>query len=145
MPGRISMAEPTTTVAALCTVAAAAVSTTALSVLGVPLGLRADLLIAGFAGSLVAIILLNNVPGSTDTWRELFRTSVRRLGVAWASSITAGYLTPLVLLMANVPESLLLSMAFLVGAGAQRGLVACMRRYWPEAANAFVQRPTGEG
>lgn len=58
---------------------------------------------------------------------------MRRLTVAWASSITAGYLTPLTLLMANVPPALLLSMAFLVGAGAQRVLVALMRRYWPEA------------
>ena len=145
MPGRISMAEPTTTIAGLGTVAAAAVSTSALSAFGVPLGLRADLLIAGFAGSLVAIILLNTVPGSTDTWRELLRTSVRRLGVAWASSITAGYMTPLALLMANVPESLLLSMAFLVGSGAQRVLVAFMRRYWPEPRDGLGQRQAGEG
>ena len=50
------MPEPTTTAAGLATIAGGAASATALTVLGVPLGLRADLLIAGFAGSLVAII-----------------------------------------------------------------------------------------
>lgn len=127
------MPEPTTTAAGLATVAGAAVSTSALTAFGVPLGLHADLLLAGFFGALVSIILLNAVPGTTDTWRELLRTSVRRLAVAWASSITAGYLTPLALLIANVPQALVLSMAFLVGAGAQRVLLGFMRKYWPEA------------
>lgn len=81
-------------------------------------------------GSLVAIILLNTVPGAADTWQELLRTSVRRLAVAWASSITAGYITPLALLIAEMPQGLLLSMAFMVGAGAQRVLVAVMTRFW---------------
>ena len=80
--------------------------------------------------------MLNTVPGTADTWRELLRTSVRRLAVAWASSITAGYLTPLALLIANVPASLMLSMAFLVGAGAQRVLLALMRKYWPQAGES---------
>lgn len=126
------MAEPTTTAAAAATVAGAAVSTSALRAFGVPLGLHADVLLAGFFGSLVAMILLNTVPGTADTWRDLLRSSVRRLAVAWASSITAGYLTPLALLLANVPSSLLLSMAFLLGAAAQRALVAIMRKYWGE-------------
>lgn len=53
------MPEPTTvTAAAVTTMAAAAASTTAITAFGVPLGLRADLLVAGFAGALVAIILL---------------------------------------------------------------------------------------
>ena len=145
MPGIFSMPEPTSTAVGLSTVAAAAVSTSALTAFGVPLGLRADLLVAGFFGSLVAIVLLNTVPGSTDTWMELVRTSVRRLGVAWASSITAGYMTPLLLLLANVPESLLLSMAFLAGAGAQRVLIWCMRRYWPDAGGVATPPPAGEG
>ena len=52
------MPEPTTTtVAAAATVAGAAVSTSALSAFGVQLGLHADVLIAGFFGSLVAMIL----------------------------------------------------------------------------------------
>ena len=132
------MPEPTTTtVAAVATVAGAAVSTSALSAFGVQLGLHADVLIAGFFGSLVAMILLNTVPGSADTWQGLVRTSLRRLAVAWASSITSGYLTPLVLLLANVPPPLLLSMAFLLGAAAQRALIAMVARYWAQ--------PEGEG
>lgn len=126
------MAEPTTTAAAVATVAGAAVSTSALQAFGVPLGLHADVLLAGFFGSLVAMILLNTVPGTADTWRDLLRSSARRLAVAWASSITAGYLTPLALLLANVPPALLLSMAFLLGAAAQKALVALMRKYWGE-------------
>lgn len=126
------MPEPTTTTAAVATVAGAAVSTSALSAFGVQLGLQAEVLIAGFCGSMVAMILLNTVPGSADTWQDMARTSLRRLAVAWASSITAGYLTPLSLLLFNVPAALLLSMAFLVGAGAQKVLVAWLGKYWPQ-------------
>lgn len=120
--------EPTTSAAV--TLSGAAVSASAITAFGVPLGLHADVLLAGFFGSLVAIILLNTVPGAADTWQELLRTSVRRLAVAWASSITAGYITPLALLIAEMPQALLLSMAFMVGAGAQRVLVAVMTRFW---------------
>lgn len=120
--------DPTTSAAV--TLGGAAVSASAITAFGVPLGLHTDVLLAGFFGSLVAIILLNTVPGAADTWQELLRTSTRRLSVAWASSITAGYITPLVLLLADVPQGLLLSMAFLVGAGAQRVLVALMTRFW---------------
>lgn len=127
------MPEPTTTSAAVMTVASAAVSTSALTAFGVPLGLRVDLLIAGFFGSLVAIILLNSVPGASDTWVELVRTTARRMAVAFASSITAGYATPLALLAANVPDALLLGMAFLVGSCAQRALVTITARYMPPA------------
>lgn len=125
------MPEPTSTVAGVVTVATAAASTSVLTAFGVPLGLRVDLLIAGFAGALVAIILLNSVPSSGDTWLELMRTTGRRMAVAFASSITAGYTTPLALLAANVPEALLLSMAFLVGACAQRVLASFAERYFP--------------
>lgn len=122
------MAEPTTTAAA--TIAAATLAMPVLTAFGVPLGLRADLLLAGFFGSLVAIVLLNTVPSLGDTWQALVRTTGRRLAVATACSLTAGYLTPLALLMANVPEPLLLSMAFLLGVGAQKALVFFMAKYW---------------
>lgn len=128
------MPEPTTTTAtAVATLLPAAVSTSALTAFGVPLGLHADVLLAGFFGSLVAIILLNTVPGHSDTWQALVRTSGRRLAVAWASSITAGYLTPLVLLISNVPSALLLSMAFVVGASAQHALLSTIRKLWAKA------------
>lgn len=122
------MAEPTTTASA--TIVAATLAMPALTAFGVPLGLRADLLLAGFFGSLVAIVLLNTVPSLGDTWQALVRTTGRRLAVATACSLTAGYLTPLALLMANVPEPLLLSMAFLLGVGAQKALVFFMAKYW---------------
>ena len=118
--------EPTTS--AVATLGGAAVSASAITAFGVPLGLRADLLIAGFAGSLVAIILLNTVPGTSDTWLELLRTTVRRMFVAFASSLTAGYLTPLVMLMVQLPEAALLGGAFAVGGGAQQVLTGVIRR-----------------
>ncbi|MDO8778113.1 MAG: hypothetical protein Q7K57_57225 [Burkholderiaceae bacterium] len=124
------MAEPTSTALAAATFVATSVSIPVLTAFGVPLGLRADLLIAGFAGSLVAIVLLNSVPSTGDTWRELVRTTVRRMAVAIASSLTAGYLTPLALLMANLlPDALLLSGAFAVGGGAQQVLMFAIRRF----------------
>lgn len=126
------MPEPTSTAAA--TLAAAAATIPMISAFGVPLGLRVDLLIAGFAGSLVAIILLNSVPSTGDTWRELVRATVRRMMVAFASSLTAGYLTPLAMLVAALPESLLLGAAFAVGGGAQQVLMFAIRRLSTDAA-----------
>jgi len=122
------MPEPTSTVAAGATVAVAAAGTSVISLLGVSLGLRIDVLIAGFSGGLVAIILLNAVPGSSDTWRELVRTTFRRMAVVFASSLTAGYLTPLALLVAALPDSLLLGSAFAVGGGAQQVLMFAIKR-----------------
>ncbi len=63
------MAEPTSTAAA--TLLAATASLPIITAFGIPLGLRADLLVAGFAGALVAIILLNTVPATDDTLREM--------------------------------------------------------------------------
>ncbi|HQS59717.1 MAG: hypothetical protein B7Y56_02965 [Gallionellales bacterium 35-53-114] len=121
------MPEPTSTTAAV-TMVAAGVSIPVLSAFGVPLGLRADLLIAGFFGSLVAIILLNSVPSTGDTWEQLVRTTMRRMFVAFASSVTAGYLTPLVLLLSSIPDPLLLSVAFATGGGAQKVLMSIISR-----------------
>ena len=124
------MPEPTsTTAAAVATMAAAGVSIPMLTAFGVPLGLRTDVLIAGFFGSLVAIILLNSVPSVGDTWQHLVRTTFKRMFVAVASSVTAGYLTPLALLLANLPDALLLSAAFGVGGGAQRVLLILIARF----------------
>lgn len=122
------MPEPTSTATGIATVAVYAASTSVITVLGVPLGLRADLLIAGFFGSLVAIILLNTVPGTGDTWQQLIRSTLRRIMVAFASSLTAGYLTPLAMLIAQLPEALLLGGAFAVGGGAQQVLMFAIKR-----------------
>ena len=123
------MPEPISTSTA--TVVGAALVVPMLSVFGVPLGLRPDLLIAGFAGSLVAIVLLNSSPTVGDTLPHLLRSTVRRLFIALSSSLTAGYLTPLAMLMAAVPEPLLLGGAFAVGAGAQRVLISVVNKISP--------------
>lgn len=124
------MPEPTSTSAvAAATYAAAGLTVPMVSLFGVSLGLRVDVLIAGFFGSLVAIILLNSVPSSGDTWQELVRTTFKRMFVAIASSVTAGYLTPLALLLASLPDALLLSAAFGVGGGAQRVLLILIAKF----------------
>lgn len=137
------MPEPvSSTAAGVLTVATATATSTMITAFGVSLGLRVDVLIAGFAGALVAIILLNAVPGSSDTWRELLRTTVRRMFVAFASSLTAGYLAPLALLAAQLPDSLLLGGAFAVGGGAQQVLVFFIKRLSGQA-QPVPQQPGG--
>jgi len=120
----VKMPEPTSTTF----VTAAGMSTPMIILAGVSLGLRADLLVAGFCGSLVAIILLNSVPDTGDTMQHLIRTTLRRMFVSLASSVTAGYLAPLVALFAQIPEALLLGVAFAIGGGAQRVLVFSISR-----------------
>lgn len=113
------MPEPTTTTAAAVTLVAASTTVPVLAVFGVPLGLRVDFLVAGFGGSIVAMVLLNIVPSTGDTWKNLLRDTTRRMLVALASSMTSGYLTPNVLLLGNIPLSMVLGVAFAVGGGAQ--------------------------
>lgn len=130
------MVEPTTTTAV--TLAAGSIAVPALTIAGIPLGLRPEILIAGFAGSLVAIILLNSVPATGDTWSALLRTTLRRMMVALASSLTAGYLAPMVMLIGQLPDAAQLGSAFAVGGGAQRVLLAVLSRVVP-------QQPDREG
>ena len=125
------MPEPTTTTAV--TLAAGSLAVPALTVAGIPLGLRPEILIAGFAGSLVAIILLNSVPASGDTWSALLRTTLRRMMFAIASSLTAGYLAPMVHQLAQLPDYMLLGTAFATGGGAQRVLLSVLHRVVPPA------------
>lgn len=122
------MPEPTSTTVGLVTLGASGTAVPMLVAFGIPLGLRVDVLVAGFTGSLVAIILLNTVPTMGDTWRELGRTTLRRMFVALASSFTAGYLTPMALLAANLSDPMTLFVAFVVGAGAQKVLAAFIER-----------------
>lgn len=139
------MPEPTSTAAGLLTVATATATSSVITAFGVSLGLRVDVLIAGFAGALVAIILLNSVPGGNDTWRELLRTTLRRMFVALASCLTAGYLAPLALLVAQLPDSLLLGGAFAVGAGAQKVLVSTILRFSGQAQPTQPPQQPGGG
>lgn len=129
------MPEPITPAAA--TLVGAGMAVPVLAVAGVSLGIRFDVLIAGFAGAMAAMVLLDTVPRTSDTWLELLRTTVRRLGVALASAAVAGYLSPVVaaLLGALLPAGSVAALpaveragAFLLGGGAQRFLKAAIDR-----------------
>lgn len=121
------MPEPAVT-AASTTLAAATVAVPALTAFGVNLGLRPDVLVAGFAGALAAIVLLNSVPTEGDTWLHLVRTTWRRIAVAIASSLVAGYLTPTLMLAMPMADALALGLAFATGAGAQKVLRRAIER-----------------
>lgn len=134
------MPEPVITPAA-ATLAAGPPAVAMLTAFGVNLGLRPDVLVAGFAGALVAIVLLHSVPSDGDTWKHLIKTTARRVAVVLASSFVAGYLTPLTLLMANIPDALLLAGAFGVGAGAQQILRGAIDRIDPASKSSGGAKP----
>lgn len=121
------MPEPASATAGASLVGAAVV-VPMITAFGVPLGLRPDVLIAGLSGSLVAITLLNTVPALDDTLAGLLRATLRRMAVAAASSLTAGYLTPVAMMATGIPDPLLLGGAFVVGAGAQHVLSKWIRK-----------------
>lgn len=121
------MPEPITPAAVTLLATTAAVPV--LTVFGISLGLRADVLLAGFSGAVAAMTLLNSVPSTGDTTRELVRTSLKRVGVAVGSAVTAGYTTPLVALVDGVPLPMILSVAFVVGAGAMQLLPWLIERF----------------
>jgi len=121
------MAELSATTVATVQFVAGGATVPVLAAFGVPLGLRVDFLVAGFAGSLAAMVLLNTVPATGDTWRHLLRDTGRRMVVALASSLTAGYVTPNVAL-SNLPLPMVLGVAFTIGGGAQHSLGALIRR-----------------
>lgn len=129
------MPEPTSTTAAATLITAPA-AVSMLTAFGVNLGLRPDVLVAGFAGALVAIILLGSVPSEGDTWQHLMRTTIKRMFVSLASSLTAGYCTPVVMLAVSMPDPLLLGAAFGIGAGAQRVLRNAIDRVSPTKETA---------
>ena len=134
------MPEPVITPAA-ATLAAAPPAVAMLTAFGINLGLRPDVLVAGFAGALVAIVLLHSVPSDGDTWQHLVRATARRVAVVLASSLVAGYITPLALLMANLPDALLLAVAFSVGAGAQKILRGVIDRINPPITTSGGAKP----
>jgi NaMN:DMB phosphoribosyltransferase len=119
------MPEPTS----LATLAGSAIAVPMLTIAGVSLGLRADVLLAGFSGAVAAMTLLNSVPSTGDTTRELLRTTAKRVGVATGSAVTAGYTAPLVSLINGIPEALILGVAFVVGAGAMQLLPWLIERF----------------
>lgn len=113
------MPEPTSTTAGFATLASQAVAVPVLTAFGISLGLRVDVLLAGFCGSVAAMGLLNTVPSTGDSWRNLVRDTGKRFTVAVCSSLFAGYATPLLALINGIPPALLLSVAFVAGGGAQ--------------------------
>lgn len=121
------MTEPISSSAA--TLAASSFAVPVLTIAGVSLGLRADVLLAGFAGSIAAMALLNTVPASGDSLCELAHTTFKRVGVAVGSAVTAAYLAPLLALINNVPAALILSVAFIAGAGAMQMLPWLIERF----------------
>lgn len=136
------MADPTSTTVATIVAAPAVVAT--LAIAGVELGLRPDLLVAGFAGALTGIVLLSTVPQEGSGWLAVASATFRRLMVAIVSALTAGYLTPMLLLPTECPDAaLLLGAAFAVGAGAQQVLRLAMRRIGALAEQP--QQPSREG
>jgi NaMN:DMB phosphoribosyltransferase len=122
------MPEPTSTATATLVVTGLG-AVPILTVAGVSLGLRSDVLLAGFCGAIAAMTLLGSVPGTGDTWRELLKTTLRRVGVAIGSAVFAGYSAPLLSLVNGVPEALLLSVSFLAGAGAMQMLPWLIERF----------------
>lgn len=112
------MSEPTTA-------GAVALSVPALTVFGISLGLQPGLLVAGAFGAFVGIVLLNTVPGEGKPW---WYAVLRRVLVMVASSVTAGYLTPVVLSLVSWNESLQMGTAFIVGGSAQWMMQAVIKR-----------------
>lgn len=121
------MAEPATP--AIATLLAQAAVVPIITAFGVPLGLRADVLLAAFAGALAAMALLNTVPSSGDTLLDLLKTSLTRVGVAAGCAAFGGYAAPLVALMISMPDTVILGVAFILGAGARRILPLLIDRF----------------
>lgn len=135
------MAEPTTTAAAL-TITAATASIPVLTILGIPLGIRADWLMAGFAGALVGIVLLDTVPSVGDTLVQMLRTTFKRMFVTVASSLAAGYFTPVAALsISAMTDPILLAVAFVIGLGAQKIMVTAVTRFSGPEKSAVKPEP----
>lgn len=79
--------------------------------------------------SAVAPIRAASCTATGDAWRALLRTTARRMAVAFASSLAAGYLTPMAMLVEALPESLLLGGTFAVSGGAQQVLMFAIKRF----------------
>jgi len=125
------MPEPSTA-AVVASYTAASLTLPALTAFGIPLGLRPEVLAAGFGGALAALGLLNSVPATGDTWRHLIKDTGKRIMFAVLSSLTAGYLAPVCFAMlpsqVQAYEGVFLGIAFAVGVGAQRGLLGILAR-----------------
>ena len=120
--------EPTTTASAAVAAAVPTIAVPIITLLGFSTGLRPDVLLAGFLGGLIGIVLLDSSPGAVDNWRNMLATSTRRLFVMVAASLTAGYLTPMAQVLLSLSDNVTLSVAAVVGASAQHTLRAFVDR-----------------
>lgn len=122
------MAEPIFTPAAVATLAASAAAVPVLTLLGYPLGIRPEVLFAGFAGGCFGVAFLNTVPAlphpEFPIWVSAIWTASRRIVAVMSSSLAAGYIAPSIAATA-APEQLFLA-AFVVGAGAQGIVTAAL-------------------
>lgn len=116
------MSEPATAT----TVAATTASVPVLSIFGMSLGLHPGYLVAGAFGAFVGIVLLNTVPA--DESKPWWQSVLRRMVVMVASSVTSGYITPMVMSMMSINESLQMGGAFVVGGSAQWTMQAVIKR-----------------
>lgn len=134
------MPEPvsTTAVANLSFLAAGA-SGTAVTLFGISTGMDATMTLVGFIGSCCAMVLLNTVPASDDTWRDLLRVTWRRMFVGMASACTAAYITPVLLERAAEPSlATICGAAFIVGGSAQYILAAITRKFSKDYIGADI-------
>lgn len=100
------------------TTVVSAIAPSELVLWGIETGLRSEVLLAGFCGSIVAMVMLNSVPHEGTGWQGVMYSAGRRFAVAVASCLTAGYLTAGAGTFFSAAGPTLLS-AFVIGAGAQ--------------------------
>ncbi len=130
------MPEPTAPAMASLALMGSAATVQGLTAFGIQLGLRPDVLIAGFAGALVAIILLDSVParpGEEASWQGYFRLTLRRLAVVLASSLASGYIVPW-MAPGQMEVTSVLGSSFIFGAAAQQILAKLVARFQQEKA-----------
>jgi hypothetical protein len=95
------MPEPLTAATGTLILTGAAVPM--LTIAGVSLGVRADILLAGFLGAVAALALLNTVPAKDDTWCEL---SAPAFGVSvWLWPVALSLHTSRRFTSTNMPHS----------------------------------------
>lgn len=105
-----------------------------LHVLGIPLGIRPDILMWGLIGGIIALILLRPPPPSSSIWRAVV-TGLYLILSLLAGAVTSGVLSQAIAIMFHaaipiIPIDITLSVtAFVIGAKSQQTLVAITSRF----------------
>jgi hypothetical protein len=105
-----------------------------LHVLGIPLGIRPDILMWGLIGGIIALIHLRAPPPSASVWRAVVAGLYLILSLL-ASAVTSGILSEAIAIMLHaaipiIPPEVTLSMtAFVIGATSQQTLAAITSRF----------------